>query len=78
MTTKALPEKDNGNKAVPFLDRAAGFNADVKLLTEKWGIIPWAGLSPTQESIMAVPLVKDIWASEEPEAEPTPSVIKEG
>lgn len=47
-------------KERPFAERAAEFEKELQPLIDKWGVAPWAGLASTQESIAAVPLIKDL------------------
>jgi len=42
-----------------FQERARAFEEEIKPISEKWGIILWAGLQQTQEAIVAVPMFKD-------------------
>lgn len=43
-----------------FDQRAKGYEADIKPLIEKWKVMPWAGLQTSLESLVAVPLLRDI------------------
>lgn len=43
-----------------FEDRAKGYEADMKPIIEKWKVMPWAGLQSNLESIVAVPMLKDL------------------
>ena len=49
------------NEGMPFEERARKFEAEVKPISEKWGIAPTAGLQTTPQAIVAVPLLADLW-----------------
>lgn len=51
----------NDLKEMPFKDRAAKYEAEIKPIVEKYGVMPWAGLQSTNEIIAAVPQLKDLW-----------------
>ena len=49
------------NKDTPFEERARKFEEEIKPLTEKWGVIPWATLGLTNEAIAATACLRDLW-----------------
>lgn len=51
------------NKKLPFEERAQKFQENLKPLVEEWGVAPWAGIQQTQEAILSVPMLKDLWDS---------------
>lgn len=66
-TIEDFIESDMKDK--PFEERARGFEEELKPLSEKWGVVPWAGLQNTNEIIAAIPQLKDAWQKD---AVPTP------
>lgn len=55
-------------KELSFEERVKGYENAVKILIEKWGVSPWAGLQSNNEMIAAVPMLKDLWPKETPDA----------
>ena len=51
-------------KEMPFNERAAKYEEEMKPIMEKWGIAPWAGINSTNEMIAAIPMLKDMWPKE--------------
>lgn len=43
-----------------FEERAAKFQEEIVPICEKWQVMPWAGLMTTNESLTAVPQLKDL------------------
>lgn len=53
--------KDNKDK--PFEERAKKFEDLIEPICKEWGVIPSAVLLNTNQAIMAVPNMKDLWDS---------------
>lgn len=53
------------HKEMPFQDRAKKFEEAIAPLSTEWGVIPSAVLTATQEALVAVPMLKDLWESSE-------------
>lgn len=51
------------NKTLPFEERAKKFLERMQPIGEELGVVPWAGLEITQNAVVAVPNLKDIWVS---------------
>jgi hypothetical protein len=54
-------------KTLEFKERALKFEEEIKPISEKWGVAPWAGLQSSNEIIAAVPQLKDLFEKSEPE-----------
>jgi len=52
---------------LPFLDRAKKFDEELKVLVDKWGVMPWCNLNYTAEGINLAPVIKDLWGKPEEE-----------
>lgn len=53
------------NKELPFEERAKKFEAALEPLCKELGVIPWAVMQYTNEGIVALPQIKDLWDSGE-------------
>lgn len=49
------------NKALSFEERADKWQKQVKPICEELGILPWAQLHFSEESVSAIPSLKNIW-----------------
>lgn len=52
-------------KELAFSERVKKYEEEMKPVSEKWGVAPWAGLTNTNEIIAAVPQLKDLWPKED-------------
>lgn len=51
------------NKDKPFQERAEAFMKQIDPICKELGVIPWANLNITEEGIIALPGLKDVWAT---------------
>lgn len=53
------------NKALPYEERAKKFETIMLEASKELGVGPWATLVKTEEALVALPCMKDLWGSEE-------------
>ncbi len=52
------------NKALTFEERAKKFETALKPLCEELGVIPWARIEYSEEGLVPLPIIKDLWVKE--------------
>ena len=53
----------NDNKKLSFEERARKFEVLLEPLCKEYGVVPWAKIQYSDDSIIAIPQIKDIWDS---------------
>lgn len=48
-------------EGMSFEDRAKGFEEEIEILCKEWGVVPWARIVPSPESLTAISCWKDLW-----------------
>lgn len=51
------------NKKLSFEERSRKFEQALAVLSQEWGVAPWAQLVSTKEALVSVPVMKDLWDS---------------
>lgn len=51
------------NKDLPFEARSRKFEEIIMTASKEWGVVPWAQLAYSNEGVIPVPCMKDLWES---------------